>query len=725
MKQVCQRLRTGKIEVREVPVPSTYDSFVLVRTVSSVISAGTEKTKIDMGKKSLLQKAKSRPDLVRQVLQKIKTDGLKKTLQTINTRLDAPSALGYSLAGTVVAVGDLVEGIMPGDRVACAGAGFANHAEFVAVPKNLVARVPEKVTLEEAAFTTVGAVALQGIRLATPIMGETFLVIGLGLLGQLTTQLLKANGCQVIGMDLDPTLVERIENYDALGVEGDVEQVCATNSSGAGVDGVIICAGTDSNEPIELAGRVTREKGRVVVVGAVGMNIPRTEYFKKEINLVISRSYGPGRYDPTYEEGGVDYPLGYVRFTEKRNLETFLSLVAEGKVCVSKLITHRFELYDAAKAYKLVEGEKTEPYLGIVLNYREELQATSISDQAPLPSIPLTDANIRVSFFGAGNYATATLLPLLREHDNVSLDSVATVSGRTASGVQEQFGFDACTHSLQELLFTQSDAICIATRHNVHAASVKSVLAAGKHVYVEKPLALTLDELALVHQAYSNDTARKIMVGFNRRFAPATLAIKKHFESHKGPFAINIRVNAGAIPADHWIQNANEGGGRIVGEACHFIDLASALVGGNPKTVYAAGMRKGNISPRLNDNVSITLMYENGSIATILYIADGTNSLAKEYIEVFGGGKSAIVDDFKRLSLYAPDARLKVKRYATQNKGQAAMIGSWINALENGHECIPYEEILYTSLASILAIESLTIGETISINPHALKLPRV
>src|SRR5690554_2986495 len=413
MKQVTQTLRTGVVEVNDVPVPALTDKFVLVRNTTSVISAGTEKTKIDMGKKSLLQKAKARPDLVKQVINKVRTEGLKKTLQTVNSRLDSPSPLGYSCAGNVVAAGGLVNGIQPGDRVACGGADYANHAEYVAVPKNLVVKIPDNVSDEEAAFTTVGSIALQGVRLAEPLLGETFLVVGLGLLGQIAVQLLKANGCNVIGTDLDPALVTRAEGFGAVGVPpgGDVASLCNALTGGHGVDGVLVCAGTSSNAIIEMCGAVTREKGRVVVVGAVRMDIPREDYFKKEISVVISRSYGPGRYDPFYEESGNDYPLGYVRFTEQRNMQAFLSLVSQGKVDIKSLITHRFSVDEADEAYKLIEGKKTEPYLGILLRYAPPPLGEDQSSRIQINPTAVGGDKIKLSFYGAGNYATASLLP--------------------------------------------------------------------------------------------------------------------------------------------------------------------------------------------------------------------------------------------------------------------------------------------------------------------------
>jgi len=718
MKQVTQTLRTGVVEINEVPVPTLTDQFVLVRNSASVISAGTEKTKIDMGKKSLLQKAKARPDLVRQVLRKLKTEGIAKTLQTVNSRLDSPSPLGYSCAGTVVAVGGLVEGIQPGDRVACGGAGYANHADVVAVPKNLVVKIPLNVSDEDASFTTIGAIALQGVRLAEPKLGETFLVLGLGLIGQITVQLLRANGCRVIGTDLNGDLIQRAEAYGAIGVRGiDIETTCALLTEGHGVDGVLVCAGTSSNEPIELCGRVTREKGRVVVVGAVRMDIPREDFFKKEINVVISRSYGPGRYDPFYEENGNDYPLGYVRFTEQRNMQTFVQLLAEGSVSVKELVTHRFTLEQAGDAYAIIEGERREPYLGIVLNYS--------SNNAPAPlRITINEKSkiagrIGASFFGAGNYATASLLPLIKQMD-VDFRGLATASGRSAQGVATQFGFAFCTDKLPELLSDETDVVFITTRHDTHAQAVVDAIGKGKHVYVEKPLALSVAELTRVDKAYRAAGNVQLMVGFNRRFAPLTETVRGHFATVKSPLVISIRVNAGAIPKEHWIQDAHQGGGRIIGEGCHFIDLACALADSHPVEVYTQAAASTEKSAVLNDNVVISIRFANGSVASVIYCADGSKAMNKEYVEVFGGGRSAVIDDFRRAVLFEGDTKSTEHKLAAQDKGQKAMLAAWIGALANGEPCIAFDTLLASSMATVLAVESLMVGAPLAVDMSML-----
>lgn len=723
MKQVTQTLKTGVVEVNEVPVPSLGDKFVLVQNKASVISAGTEKTKIDMGKKNLLQKAKARPDLVKQVLKKVKTEGLSKTLQTVTSRLNSPSPLGYSCAGTVVAAGGLVEGLQPGDRVACGGADYANHADLVAIPRNLVVKIPENVSDEEAAFTTIGSIAMQGIRLAQPQMGETFLVLGLGLIGQITVQLLRANGCRAIGVDLDASLVSKAESYGAIGIQpgADVIKVCSELTGGHGVDGVLVCAGTSSNQPIELCGAVTREKGRVVVVGAVKMDIPREDFFKKEINVVISRSYGPGRYDPFYEENGNDYPFGYVRFTEQRNMQTFIELIADGKVDVKSLITHHYHVDEAATAYQLIEGQKTEPYLGVILQYdAEPFTADQPTERIAIAAKKVGDDVLGVSFFGAGNYATASLLPVLKTQEKLAFRGLVTASGRSAQGVAKQFEFAFCASEFDEIIGDDTHALLITTRHDTHAAYAAKALLAGKHVYVEKPLGLSIDELKIVHAAHVENNAGQLMVGFNRRFAPLTQKTIAHFSGVQSPLVVNIRVNSGFIPDDHWIQDPEVGGGRVIGEACHFVDLASALVGANPTTVSCIGTAKQNKSALLNDNVIVSLRYENGSVANIVYTADGSKAMPKEYVEVFGGGRSAILDDFKELTLFSGDTNSDKHKLATQDKGQKNMLQQWVDGLRTGEPCVSYESLMATSIATVLAVESQSIGLPMSVSINDL-----
>jgi polar amino acid transport system substrate-binding protein len=726
LKQVIQTMRDGHVRLEDVPAPQLAERFVLVETLASVISAGTEKTKIDMGKRSLLEKARSRPDLVKRVLQKIRSDGFAATLQTVSARLDSAAPLGYSSAGRVLAVGREVRGVRPGDLVACAGAGYANHAEVVSVPRNLVAKVPDCVAAEEAAFATLGAIALQGVRLVEPRLGETVLVIGLGLLGQLALQLLAVNGCKVIGTDIDEALCARAAGRGVVTARPGrtLVEVCDSATRGHGVDAVLICAGTTSNEPIELAGDVVRERGRVVIVGAVGMSVPREPFFRKEASIVVSRSYGPGRYDPGYEELGNDYPYGYVRFTEQRNMETFLELLASGRMDVRSLITHRFSFEEAVDAYALIEGEKREPYLGIVLEYASANGAPGPSTM-PVPGPSAATDQIRLSLYGAGNYATATLLPSLvkasKEVGGVVFDRIATSTGRSAWQVGERFGFRKCVGTLDEILEGDCDAVMIATRHGNHAAAVVSSLTAGKHVYVEKPLALTLDECHSIGSALERNPDRQLLIGFNRRFSPLVDRLREHFAGITQPLVVCVRVNAGRIPRDSWIHDPEQGGGRLIGEGCHFIDLIAAL-GDSP--VVAVSTRAAGAYDRSaldNDNVVVTVGLRNGTLGVVTYVSVGPRGVAKEYVEVFGGGRGAVLDDFRQLRLYADERRTATVRLPRQDKGQTNMLKAWLSGLKTGASPVSREVQLLSSIAVIRAVESLTIGApcTVSLVPSA------
>jgi polar amino acid transport system substrate-binding protein len=714
-------MRTGELRVEEVAAPALAERFVLVANAYSVISAGTEKTKIDMGKKSLVAKARARPDLVKQVIQKIKSDGLSATLRTVNARLDGAAPLGYSSAGTVIAVGREVVGVAPGDTVACAGAGYANHAELVAIPRNLVARVPENVTADEAAFATLGSIALQGVRLAAPELGETVLVIGLGLLGQIAAQLLDANGVRVLGADPDPAMRERAAARGVLAFPSgpSLVQNCRAATRGRGVDAVLICAGTSSNEPIEIAGEVSRERGRVVVVGAVGMQVPREPYFRKEVSVVISRSYGPGRYDPIYEESGQDYPLGYVRFTEQRNIETFLDLLSSRKIDVRSMITHRFPLDRAVEAYALIEGEKKEPYLGIVLEYganesgHEHVSVALRNSAAPI------EGSIGIAMYGAGNYATATLLPALKSMSqspgSVTLRKIATASGRSARQVGEQYGFAEAVGEFNALVSDDVSAIMIATRHGDHARSVKAALAAGKHVYVEKPLALTVAECEDIARVARENPNLQVMVGFNRRFAPLVQKIHEHFRPVSSPLIISIRVNAGPIPADSWIHDPAVGGGRLIGEGCHFVDLIAALAQSPPVLVHAQSIRDPARSAITNDNVVVTIKLANGSLGVLTYTSNGTKGLGKEYVEVFGGDRAAVLDDFKSLQLFAANRCVESVKSGQQDKGQSAMLKAWIAGLQSGKAAVSLSDLLASSIATVLAVDSLASGTALEV----------
>ena len=547
MKQLLQNNNTGDIKIEDVPIPQLQDNFIIVQNLVSLISSGTEKSKIELSKKNLISKAKARPDLVKKVLKKIKTNGLLETFNLVKSKLDTPVPLGYSTAGKVISVGGLVKDIAPGDLVACAGAGYANHAEVITVPVNLVTKIPKNVELKDASFTTLGAIALQGCRLSKPLIGETFLVVGLGLIGQITSQILNANGCKVIGTDVDEKILNNLkeQNSEVYKSGESLEKILNEKTNGNGVDGVVICAGTTSNSLIELAGRVTREKGRVVVVGAVKMDIPREEYYKKEIEIIISRSYGPGRYDHYYEEKGNDYPLGYVRFTENRNMETFLSLISQGKIKVDNLITHEFNFNDAKKAYELLSPKNNEFHLGILLKYENHDFSEKIKIQNDKKGKPISTDKISLSLIGAGSYTKGKLLPILKDNSSIVFNGIITNNGSNSSFVKDKYNFIFNTNNIEELLDSKTNAVMITTLHNTHADYVIKSLNANKHVYVEKPLALNISELKDINSAYVKNNA-SLFVGFNRNFSMLTeniLNLFKDVEKKNNKYKSKCRRN--------------------------------------------------------------------------------------------------------------------------------------------------------------------------------------
>src|ERR1044072_1587552 len=575
MKQVLQNRKTGRPFVGEVPVPALQRGRVLVRTVASLISAGTERAAVELVSKGLVQEARQRPDLVKAVVAKVKNEGLLNTFVSVRDKMAASQALGYSAAGVVAAVAEDVTEFQVGDRVACAGVGFASHAEVLSVPKNLCVHLPENVSFESGAYGTLGAVAVQGVRLAGPTLGECVVVIGLGLVGQLTVQLLKANGCRVFGLDLDQSRVSlalELGADKAIVSDDEAAKEIEAWTRGYGADAVLITAATDSNEPIELAARVSCLKGRVIVVGMTGMDIPRAPFFSRELKLIISMSYGPGRYDPEYEERGQDYPLPYVRWTEKRNIESFLALIGDGAVNVERLTTHRFSITEANRAYQLISGDLQEPNLGVVLNYDPEaavLCKISLGDAAQVRN---SVKSIVVVVIGAGGYVPAMLLPQFKS-EGVEFRSIATASGISAHDVGKKFGFAEAVSSADEVLDdTNVNLVVVGTRHDTHAELARAALERNKHVFVEKPLALNDEQLESVLEVAAGSSA-KLMVGFNRRFSPLAQRAKEFFSSCETPLSLLYRGNAGRIPKEHWTQNAQEGGGRIVGEVCHFIDL--------------------------------------------------------------------------------------------------------------------------------------------------------
>lgn len=711
MKQVIQDLRTRQLKVADVPPPVAQRGRVLVRTATSLISAGTERMTVEMGKRSLLGKARERPDLVRQVIQKAQSEGVMNTLTAVRAKLGSVTALGYSAAGTVIGVGEDVTEFRPGDRVACAGAGYASHAEVLSVPKNLCARLPENVNFESAAFSTLGAIAVQGLRLANPTLGEAFVVIGLGLIGQLTVQLLKANGCRVFGIDPDgqkTKLARELGADDACAPEDDAQRRVLEWSRGRGADGVLITAATPTNEPITLAGEISRLKGRVVAVGLVGLDVPRDIYYHKELTLNVSMSYGPGRYDPEYEERGHDYPFAYVRWTEGRNLEAFLDLAADGRVNVAPLITHRFKVEDAERAYELITGEVTEPYLGVLLSYDPE---KSIEKRISLAGAETVrpERSVSVGLIGAGSYAKRYLLPSFKAA-GVQFQTVATASGVSAREVGEKYGFRYCVSGADEVLDDPDvNLIVIATRHDTHAEMVRRALERGRHVFVEKPLALNDEELDRVMGA-ATKSDRQLMVGFNRRFSPLALAAKEFFKDAQTPLSINYRVNAGRIPKGHWIQDPREGGGRIIGEVCHFIDLMQYLTGAVTTRVFAEASASRNEDIVSEDSVFITLKFADGSNGSIAYLAEGDKALEKERVEIFGEGKAFVLEDFRGATLHS-DGKTKRLKLRSQDKGQTNEVREVCRAvLDGGPPPIALEDLAATTRATFRILESLRTG---------------
>jgi len=705
MKQVLQNRKTGKPFVGEVPVPAVQRGRVLVRTVASLISAGTERAAVELVSKGLVQEARRRPDLVKAVVAKVKNEGLLNTFASVRDKMAASQALGYSAAGIVAAVGEDVSEFQIGDRVACAGVGFASHAEVLSVPKNLCVHLPAGVSFESGAYGTLGAIALQGVRLAEPTLGESVVVIGLGLVGQLTVQLLKANGCRVFGLDLDQGRValalELGADKAAVSSEASATEI-ETWTRGHGADAVLITAATDSNEPVELAARVSRLKGRVIVVGMTGMNIPRQPFFSRELKLVISMSYGPGRYDPEYEERGHDYPLPYVRWTEKRNIESFLELIAEQRINVERLTTHRFPIAEAERAYQLISGELREPNLGVVLNYDPEVEVVrkvSLGAAAPARKSP---QSIVLGVIGAGGYVPAMLLPHFKT-EGVEFKSIATASGVSAHDVGKRFGFAYAVSSAEEVLDDGDvNLVVVGTRHDLHAELACKALERSKDVFVEKPLALNDDQLDAVLTAAESSTGR-LMVGFNRRFSPLAQRAKEFFNGCETPLSMLYRVNAGRIPKEHWTQNAAEGGGRIVGEVCHFIDLMQFLTDAPPVSVFAEAVSAKSSKIVDADSVFITLRFADGSNGAVAYLSEGEKGLAKERLEIFGGGRVFVLDDFRRATLYKDGGEEQVVLKA-QDKGQQAQVRA---VCKGGVAPISLDELAATTRATFRVLDSL------------------
>jgi polar amino acid transport system substrate-binding protein len=714
VKQVVQHVKDRKLQLEEVPEPVCKSGGVVVRNIASLISAGTERMVIEFANKSLLGKAQERPDLVKKVMQKVQKEGLAATVRTVRSGLDRSIPLGYSCAGVVEEVGRDAGEYRVGDRVACAGMGYASHAEAVFVPRNLTVAIPDEVSFEDASYVTVGAIALHGIRTAEVRLGETVAVIGLGLLGLLSVQILRAQGCRVLGVDVD---AEKVALASELGAEvailrsDDVAAAVAAFTGGVGVDSVVITAAADTNDPTELAGEIARDRARVTMVGAVKMDIPRKTYYEKELELRISRSYGPGRYDPAYEERGHDYPIGYVRWTERRNMEEFLRLVASGAVTPSRLTTHRFPIADADSAYEIVTGERTEPFAGIVLTYPSAAGGgvRTIRMSAPRPR---RSGKVGLGFIGAGNFASAVLLPRLAKSREVQLVGVATATGINARNTASKFSFEFATTDRAQILTDESiDAVFVATRHASHPRFVAEALRAGKSVFVEKPLAIDEEGLQEVLSAHA-ESGGLVAVGFNRRFSPLSEQARAVFDP-RATLAISYRINAGAIPPSSWIHDPAEGGGRIIGEVCHFVDLVQYLSREFVTEVFA--FATGGSEGAMHDTVTITLKLSGGSIGSIAYYGTGDRAFPKERIEVFGGGAVAVIDDFRELQITRGGKQSKTRKLS-QEKGFDQELASFVRAVsESGEPPIALESLVATTRATFAIEESLRTGQPVRV----------
>jgi predicted dehydrogenase/threonine dehydrogenase-like Zn-dependent dehydrogenase len=717
MKQVIQDVRTGETSVFEVPTPKPKPGTVLVRTAASLVSAGTERALLEFASRGLLGKARSRPDLVHQVLEKVRREGILTTIEAVQRQLDQPMPLGYSSSGWVVEVGDGVTGFQVGDRVVCAGGGYAVHAEYAVVPKNMLSHLPESVDFESGASATLGAIALHGFRLAEAQIGERVAVIGLGLLGILTAGIARAAGCVVFGVDLS---MARVELARTVGIEatvrGDAEKAAATFSKGMGFDVVLICADTTSDDPVELGGAIARDRARVVAIGAVGTTIPRRLYYAKELTFLVSRSYGPGRYDPLYEEAGQDYPFGYVRWTEGRNLAAYANLLAEGKLDVLPLITHRFPIERATEAYEVITGKSDEPFLGVLITYPE----SSPEPAAPLSRLSFKEqpieptATVRLGALGAGNFAASVLFPALRRVRDIELVGLATATGMTGAHTGQKYGFRYATTDEKEILSDERiNTVAVLTRHHLHARQVIDSLQAGKHVFCEKPLCLNKEDLIEIAKAVDGSDGL-LTVGFNRRFAPLSVQLKTFLEGVHEPMSMHYRVNAGPLPLEHWLHDPGQGGGRIVGEACHFIDFLTFLLGAPPICVQSKGLP--DDGRYQEDNVLLTFEFPDGSVGTITYLAAGDRAFPKERLEVIGGGRVAVLDDFRRLETSAHGRHRVQRSWLRQDKGHRAIWQAFVNAIMTGGlPPIPYDQLFAVSMASFAAVESLRSGEAVTL----------
>jgi polar amino acid transport system substrate-binding protein len=713
MKQLTQNFKTGELKIEDLPVPSLQEGFVLVENFFSLISSGTERVTVEIAKSSLLDKAKKRPDLVRQVFDNLRKEGVFKTLEKVKNKLEMPKALGYSSCGIVIQSKDFENKFKQNDRVACAGQDYASHAEIVSVPQNLTVKIPDNVSFEEASFTTIGAITLQGVRQLEPRIGEKVCVIGLGLIGQIVFQILKANGCSVFGIDISDFAVDLAEKIGIDGVanrnDHNLHNLVDAFTGGYGFDKAIITASSELNDPLVLSTEILRKKGLMVIVGDVKIDVPREPHFyKKELELRMATSYGPGRYDVLYEEAGIDYPYAYVRFTENRNMEVFLELVSKGRVNLKGLISHIFDFENALEAYDIILGKRKENFSAILLRYKQQKQKLAYLSVINKNS----QKEINIGFIGAGSFAQNYLLPPLAKSD-VSLEAVVTTRGITAKKVAEKFGFNVASTEPNDIINNQKiDTVFILTRHNTHAKYVCEALKNKKNIFVEKPLCLNIDELRSVISVYKGESI--LMVGFNRRFAPMSRLIKKELAQFNTPLVMNFRINAGYIPNEHWIQRFDLGGGRIIGEVCHFIDLMIYFANSAPRKIYASSVRVNSSKWRNDDNIAVNIEFDNGSLGGIVYSAFGDKAMEKERLEILVGGNSYVIGDFNECIFYLNG---RVKKIKNRGKGHKEELESFIDAIKNGKENpISFESVVYTTLATFKIIESIRNNQPVGID---------
>ncbi len=721
MKQLVQNYRTGELKLVEVPAPQARAGGVLVRNINSIVSVGTEKLMMEFASKSLLGKALARPDLTRQVIDYARNEGLMKAYQQATSRLDNLTPLGYSSAGIVMEAGESLSDFQAGDRVACSRGGFASHAEFIWAPRNLCARIPDNVSFENAAFATVGAISLHAIRLCQLSLGDRIAIIGLGLLGLLAIQIARASGYSVFGVDSDSRKIALAEqlgiNGGAIAGKDDVKSRAESFTRGAGFDAVVIMASASSNEPLETAAQICRPKGKIVATGMVKLDVPRETFYQKELSLTVSKGWGPGFDDPVYELKGVDYSPDYVRWTEQRNMAQFLEMIGEGRIQIAPLITHRFKIDEAESAYKSIMEDKSGSYIGVLFDYRSNESETPVKriELKKQLDVRQIQGKINVGLIGAGQFATGTMLPIVKKISAVRLRGIATNTGLTGKHAGDKFGFDYCTTDYRELLNDpQINCILIATRHDMHARLVIEALQNQKAVFVEKPLALSIEELRGMVKAYEANP-QCLMVGFNRRFSPFTRKAKDLLGHIDEPLVINCRVNAGPLPKNSWVNDPSQGGGRILGEVCHFVDLAQFLTGSPPAKVYAESLRNtGVYNP--DENVVVTITTRDGSVATITYIANGDKSFPRERVEIFGGGAACVIDNFKSMLFTRGSKRKKMRKF-NKDSGHKAEFNSFFSAVQGSQQMpVSFEEYVYTTLGTLGIEQSLREGIPVNID---------